>query len=88
MVTTAQLAFGQMTVKSGSVTRAITTPGFQVVAAILTAPPSRPAQARPEGGPGDSLSGLEGPGGDNTDVGNNFVYGGRFLSQPLHRIQF
>lgn len=66
VVTTAQLAFGQMTMKSGGVTRAITTPGFQVVAASPTAPPSRPAPAPPEGGPGDSLSGLEGPGGNNT----------------------
>ncbi|MFP6699544.1 MAG: hypothetical protein VCF08_22050 [Alphaproteobacteria bacterium] len=66
VVTTAQLAFGQMTMKSGGVTRAITTPGFQVVAASPTAPPSRPAPAPPEDGPGDSLSGLEGPGGNNT----------------------
>ena len=66
VVTTAQLAFGQMTVESGGVTRAITTPGFQVVSVSAVVAPSRPAPAPPDGGLGDKLSGLEGPGGDST----------------------
>ncbi len=66
VVTTAQLAFGQKTVESGGVTRAITTPGFQVVSVSAVVAPSRPAPAPPDGGLGDKLSGLEGPGGDST----------------------
>ncbi len=63
VITTAQLAFGQMTVQAGGVTRSITIPGFQVVATSPTAPPSQPTQAE---APGESLGGLEGSGGDNT----------------------
>ncbi len=63
VVTTAQLAFGQMTVRSGGITRATTIPGFQVVAANPNVAPSQPA--RPEG-PSETLSGLEGAGGEST----------------------
>lgn len=63
VVTTAQLAFGQMTVRSGGVTRAINIPGFQVVAANPRQAPSRPARAD---GPSKDLAGLEGAGGDST----------------------
>ncbi len=61
-VTTAQLAFGQMTVQSGGVTRAVNIPGFQVVAVNPNQAPSRPAMAE---GPGKGLAGLEGAGGKN-----------------------
>jgi hypothetical protein len=63
VVTTAQLAFGKMTVKSGGVTRAINIPGFQVVAANPQQAPSQPARAE---GKADGLSGLEGAGGNST----------------------
>jgi len=61
-VTTAQLAFGQMTVQSGGVTRAVNIPGFQVVAVSPDQAPSRPVLAE---GPGNGLAGLEGAGGAN-----------------------
>lgn len=63
VVTTAQLAFGQMTVQSGGVTRAINIPGFQVVAVNPGQAPSQPTRAE---APGAGLSGLEGAGGGTT----------------------
>ncbi len=63
VVTTAQLAFGQMTVRSGGVTRAINIPGFQVISADLQQAPSQPARAE---NPNEGLAGLEGAGGDST----------------------
>lgn len=63
VITTAQLAFGQMTVQSGGVTRSINIPGFQVVATSPTAPPSQPTRAE---APSENLGGLEGSGGGNT----------------------
>lgn len=62
VVTTAQLAFGQMTVQSGGVSRAISIPGFQVVATNAQLAPSQPTRTA---GPGENLSGLEGTGGEN-----------------------
>jgi trimeric autotransporter adhesin len=63
VVTTAQLAFGQMTVQSGGVTRAVNIPGFQIVTTSASAAPSRPTRAV---SPGANLAGLEGSGGDST----------------------
>jgi hypothetical protein len=62
VVTTAQLAFGQMTVQSGGVTRAVNIPGFQVVSANVGQAPSQPTRAK---GPSTNLAGLEGAGGAN-----------------------
>ena len=62
VVTTAQLAFGTMTVQSGGVTRAINIPGFEVVAENPRQAPSQPARAE---GKAEGLAGLEGAGGDS-----------------------
>ncbi|MBT3331206.1 MAG: hypothetical protein HN394_06845 [Rhodospirillaceae bacterium] len=62
VVVTAQLAFGEMTVKSGGVIRTVAIPGFQVTATNVQQAPSQPTRAQ---GSAESLSGLEGPGGDN-----------------------
>ncbi len=63
VMTTAQLAFGQMTVRSGGVTRAINIPGFQVVAVNAQQAPSQPVRTE---GKAEALAGLEGAGGDST----------------------
>lgn len=63
VVTTAQLAFGQLTVQSGGVTRTVNVPGFQVVAASVGKAPSQPARAKTSS---VSFAGLEGTGGTNT----------------------
>ena len=62
VVTTAQLAFGRMTVQSGGVTRTINIPGFEVVAENPQQAPSRPARAEAKA---EGLAGLEGAGGDS-----------------------
>jgi hypothetical protein len=61
VVTTAQLAFGVMTVTSGGVQRVIDIPGFEVEATSPDAPPGQPTRAADAG---DSLAGLEGSGDD------------------------